>query len=199
MKHSQSSTPKALCVFWPLDLTWSDIIWCLAKWPHVSSTIVSTTGYKHKNPTYVPLQLWYSPTLSFTNKSLYASHADSAGFLVSDINNALGYQFSGLDGLTAVPLNRLVGSMCSCLTWTPSIQLLRSTALIVAPWAIYLNLLKEFYQIWQSGDWRMAVASILNTAVQILILERLMCFPILMLQLSVISLDVYQLIPTVGL
>lgn len=111
----------------------------------------------------------------------------------------LGYQFGGLDGLTGVPVNSLVESMCSWLTWTLSIHLLHSTALIVAPWAIYLNLLKQFYQIWQSGEWRMALASILNTAVQILILERLMCFHILMLQLSVISLDVYQLIPTVGL
>lgn len=45
----------------------------------------------------------------------------------------------------------------------------------------------------------MAVASILNAAARILILERLMSFPILMLQVSVICLDVYQLISTVGL
>lgn len=45
----------------------------------------------------------------------------------------------------------------------------------------------------------MALASILNAAARILILERLMSFPILMLQVSVIWLDVYQLISTVGL
>lgn len=43
------------------------------------------------------------------------------------------------------------------------------------------------------------VASILNAAAWILILERLMSFPVLMLQVSVICLDVYQLISTVVL
>lgn len=45
----------------------------------------------------------------------------------------------------------------------------------------------------------MVVASILNAAARILILERLMSFPVVMLQVSVICLDVYQLISTVGL
>lgn len=45
----------------------------------------------------------------------------------------------------------------------------------------------------------MVVASILNAAARILILERLMSFPVLMLQVSVICLDFYQLISTVGL
>ncbi len=45
----------------------------------------------------------------------------------------------------------------------------------------------------------MVVAPILHAAARILILERLMSFPVLMLQVSVICLDVYQLISTVGL
>lgn len=80
-------TRDSLC-FCPLYLTGSDIMQRLAMWLCVSSTIVSSTGYKHKNHTYAPLNLEYSPTPSFTNKSLYATHADSAGFLVPDINNS---------------------------------------------------------------------------------------------------------------